>query len=158
MQSKKHLIIFFAILLVGLSLDFSSKILAKEHLQFLQELAIIPNILNFKLTYNTGAAFSFLADFPIVIVILNSIIITGISVYSFLLIFSSNNIFRICSLGVLLSGALGNYLERLIFGKVTDFIDLLILPGDFAIFNVADILIDFAMLLILWELFIKKQS
>lgn len=48
--------------------------------------------------------------------------------------------------GMILGGALGNLIDRIRFGAVTDFIDIRIWP----IFNIADTALSFGALLLLW--------
>jgi signal peptidase II len=58
----------------------------------------------------------------------------------------------LCALVLLLSGALGNFLDRIFFGCVLDFIDLAIWP----VFNLADIFITLGAALIIISSFKKR--
>tara|TARA_Y100001968_G_C19415030_1_gene748530 strand:- start:1475 stop:1951 length:477 start_codon:yes stop_codon:yes gene_type:complete len=102
---------------------------------------IIPNILNFTLVTNKGAAFSLFS---------NSItLLTFISISaSFLLIiyvlnFPPRSYWNSIGLAFLLGGTVGNGIDRLLKGYVIDFID--IVPINFPIFNIADISINIAI-------------
>jgi signal peptidase II len=81
---------------------------------------------------NTGAAFGLFQDaglfFAVVAIVVSAVII----VYSARL-GAGQWAIRV-ALGMQLGGALGNLIDRLTFGPVTDFISI----GNFAIFNIAD--------------------
>lgn len=89
------------------------------------------------LTYqeNTGAAFSILRDKQLFLIILTSIIILGVII----LILTKRVKKRayIWSFSLIVSGGIGNLIDRIIYNYVIDFIDLRIIK--FAVFNFADI-------------------
>ena len=107
---------------------------------------IIPNILNFKLLYNTGAAFSSFNNQTVVLTIISFLFSVFIIKYT-LQKLNTSNYTQIFCFSFLLAGALGNLIDRILFSKVIDFIDLLILPGNFPIFNMADVWINLAVFL-----------
>ena len=118
----------------------------------IQETVIIENILTIDLTYNTGIAFGLLSDKTNITYALSLIVLIW-------LITQFNNVekdsLEFYSLILILGGAIGNLGERgynlitLNDGKVTDFIELLIIPS----FNFADSYITIGIcLLILSEL------
>lgn len=113
-------------------------------------IAVMPG-LNFSLAYNPGAAFSFLADaggwqrgFFIVVTILIS---------AFLLYWLSKGEARRpmlgCSLALVLSGAVGNFIDRLMRGPVVDFIDVYYQSWHWPTFNVADSAITIGVVLLI---------
>lgn len=113
-------------------------------------IAVMPG-LNLSLAYNPGAAFSFLADaggwqrgFFIVVTILIS---------AFLLYWLSKDEARRpllgCSLALVLSGAVGNFIDRLMRGPVVDFIDVYYQSWHWPTFNVADSAITIGVVLLI---------
>ncbi|PWQ94402.1 signal peptidase II [Leucothrix pacifica] len=142
--------------IVVLILDQLSKWMAVAHLDERVPEAILPH-LNFTLAYNYGAAFSFLGDqsgwqrwFLVVI----SFVVSGYIIY-WLRKLDKNEFWTAISLALVLGGALGNGLDRLVSGRVTDFIDLytnldvfFLSDGHFAIFNGADIAITLGAILL----------
>ena len=64
------------------------------------------------------------------------------------------------ALGVLamISGALGNFIDRIIYGKVFDFIAVKIGPWDFPVFNLADMLISIGFLLVCFDMNAYKKN
>jgi signal peptidase II len=81
---------------------------------------------------NTGAAFGIFQNFGGVISVL-SFIVSGVILYYFPQIPRKDWIIRV-AMGLLLGGAIGNLIDRLTIGYVTDFISL----GNFPVFNIAD--------------------
>ena len=56
--------------------------------------------------------------------------------------------------GCLIAGALGNTFDRLVFAKVTDFINIQIIP----VFNIADTLINIGIILLLYQWLIHERK
>ena len=140
-------------------LDQISKWYFELNFQFAERLNILP-FFDFILVYNTGAAFSFLADhggwqrwFFVALSIIASIVIV------ILLRRNSAKTLFCLSLSLILAGAIGNLIDRLLLGHVIDF--LLFYWGDnyFPAFNLADCCITVgAALLILDEIIRIRQD
>ena len=145
-----------------LGLDMISKHLA---VLYNVDKAIIPELLNFKLTYNTVAAFSFLGEYSWAItffVILTLITIIGIlifMVYSFVKKKPMSKWLAV-ALALVVGGALGNLIDRVWLGKVRDFIFVFYNTDIFpAIFNVADIALVVGVIMIcVYLLFLDKDA
>ena len=143
----------FIIAILILSLDQLTKILATNNLLLNQSLPVIKNIFHLSLIHNRGAAFGILKNqIPLFIFTSFSAII--------LIIFNLKderyrklNIYSL-SLGLILSGALGNFIDRLFFGYVIDFLDFRIWP----VFNVADSAITIGAILLGWSILISKAK
>ena len=102
-----------------------------------------------RLTYitNTGSAFGLFQDQTVFLVITAVIGIGAIILYHSM--HSAKTLPLTVSLGLQLGGAAGNLVERLQYGRVTDFIDLRFWP----VFNVADSCIVVGVALLAWLLF-----
>ncbi|MBU4241864.1 MAG: signal peptidase II [Nanoarchaeota archaeon] len=100
-----------------------------------------------KFVTNTGAAFSLFQGFNLVLVLISLIVI----VYLFLQLRKEKNQIRVWSFIFIIAGALGNLIDRVIFGHVRDFILVWIWPT----FNLADSFITIGALLLLYSLFSK---
>ncbi len=96
-------------------------------------------------TFNTGSAFGFFAD-QTLFLILASIVGIGILLLVYRTHGFASSPLRL-SLGMQLGGALGNLVDRVRMGRVTDFLDL----GFWPVFNVADasIVLGIAILVVL---------
>lgn len=132
---------------IVLILDQLSKYLVENNL-YKKSIDIIENV--FSLTYveNYGAAWGIFSDNNWIILILTPILVTLI--ISYLYKFSKNKLEYIAG-GLIIGGAIGNYLDRIVRGYVVDFFDVKIWP----VFNVADIGIVVGCILMIL-LFIKE--
>ncbi len=126
---------FFILLLI--TLDLISKLMAEQYLEFGQSVPLIP-ILDFFLVYNSGIAFSILD-------INNKLLSFGLSILGLLIVGYLNALYRVQESSIyqvtfilIISGAMGNILDRLVDGVVTDFLYLHIGSTSFFVFNLAD--------------------
>ena len=126
---------FFIFLLIVI--DLAAKYFAVEYLSFGQAVPLIP-ILDLLLVYNSGIAFSIL-DFN------NSFLSFGLSLIGLIIVAYLHSLYKNeetlknrFSLILIISGALGNILDRLADGVVTDFLFFHIGNTSFFIFNFAD--------------------
>ncbi|MBD3820905.1 MAG: signal peptidase II [Thiotrichales bacterium] len=145
--------------LLVIVLDQLTKYWANSALEFGVPVAVLPH-LNFTLVYNEGAAFSFLADMGGWQRWLFSALAVAVSL---VLIFwlkrlPSKWTLEVVGINLVLSGALGNVIDRLIEGRVTDFVDFYIGLWHYATFNVADIAISIGAVILLWSEFFSKKS
>ena len=132
---KKNSILYLLIIAVGIYLDQLSKALVVEHLKPIYDVHLIEGVLHLTYSENRGAAFGMLSDNRWVFMIISTVMIIGISVYLFYPKRQSAPIFSIGAAAVV-SGGIGNMIDRLILGYVVDFINVELI--NFAIFNVAD--------------------
>jgi signal peptidase II len=134
---NKRIIGYFAIFVFGIILDQLSKYLAIKYLQPINSYPLINDI--FHLTYreNNGAAFSILQGMIPFFVIVN-IIVTVLIIY---IIASKKvtNLLGCYALIFILTGGIGNVIDRIIRGYVIDMFDFTLI--NFAVFNVADIFV-----------------
>ena len=95
---------------------------------------LIPGILGLTCTYNTGASWSILAGKTVFLLAVTALVCAAIFL-ALMLERPKNLLSRLC-LGMVLGGAVGNALDRLADGYVTDMLETLFM--NFPIFNVAD--------------------
>ncbi|MBC7879669.1 MAG: signal peptidase II [Anaerolineales bacterium] len=93
--------------------------------------------------YNKGAAFGMFQNGNIIFTVIAFLVLGGI-LYLYNQINPTDWILRLAS-ALYLAGVLGNLIDRLMFGQVTDFISI----GTFYIFNVADASINIGVVLLL---------
>jgi signal peptidase II len=144
-------------------LDQLTKLAAENLLTLYSPVAVIPGF-NFTLVYNTGAAFSFLSDaggwqkwFFILLAFGVSI---GIIIWLKIQKDDNRSRWMAIALCLIMGGALGNAIDRLVYDHVIDFLDFYYSRYHWPAFNVADIAISVgAGLLIIQELFfLRKQN
>tara|TARA_Y100001968_G_scaffold110207_1_gene99722 strand:- start:420 stop:872 length:453 start_codon:yes stop_codon:yes gene_type:complete len=123
-------------------LDQVSKFLVLSTLGFERSKNIIPNLLNFTLVKNKGAAFSLFSNSTNILTIVS--FITSLFLITIILRSPPRSYWNFIGFAYLLGGTVGNGIDRLFKGYVLDFLDLV--PIDFPIFNVADISINIALI------------
>ena len=134
MKKYKTLIIVCLIILSGFILDLITKSIANNTLELLYRNKIINNFFYFTLCYNTGGAWSIFSG-NVLMLIIFSIIALGLVIYTMT---RSTSKLYIYSSALFVSGLLGNLFDRIVYGKVIDFLDFIIFGYDFPVFNVAD--------------------
>ncbi len=134
-------------------LDQVSKITLSRLMTFGQSEAVT-SFFNLVMVYNKGAAFSFLADQQG----WQRYLFAGISLAASLLILwmlkrnPSQRLF--CwALALILGGAIGNLIDRLVYGHVIDFLDVHVLGWHWPAFNVADSAITLGAILFILDEF-----
>mgnify|MGYP003571267441 CR=1 FL=1 len=127
-------------------IDIISKIVVSNYLNLNESIVIIKNFFNLTYVRNYGAAWSILNNRVSFLVIISLIIIGTIIYY----ISKKNNYnkMEILSYCLILGGALGNLINRVINGYVIDFLDFNILGYDYPIFNLADTFIVIGVVLL----------
>jgi len=121
--------------------DQLSKAAVRAWLPLHDSLTIVPGLLDFTHVRNTGAAFGILnaADFPFktaVIVLIATAALVGVGVYAASL--ARHQLVARVGLALILGGAAGNLLDRVIVGSVVDFVDVYWRTWHFWAFNIAD--------------------
>ena len=129
---KGYLVILFLIVI-----DLVSKFVAEENLVFGEAIPLIP-ILDLLLVFNSGIAFS-IFDFN------NNVFSFGLSLLGLMIVYYLHSLYKSeessinrLSLILIIAGALGNILDRLPDGVVTDFLFFHVGNTSFFIFNFAD--------------------
>lgn len=124
--------IFLLLVSVVVLLDQLTKALAQTYLTWGRSYPVFPPFFYLTLVENEGIAFGLFQDFGEALFFIITLSIIGLIILSF-----CSNPFRIktqVGMGCILGGAVGNWLDRLRFGAVIDFLDFRIWP----VFNLAD--------------------
>ena len=126
---------------------------------------VIPHFVKFHYTTNTGSAFSFLGDkewaMPMFITLTFIVlaVILGFIVYA---IIKKKNLSKwlLVAISLIVAGAIGNLVDRIVLGYVRDFIFILYNTKIFtAIFNVADMALVIGVFMVcIYLLFLDKDS
>ncbi|MEO6688554.1 MAG: signal peptidase II [Dokdonella sp.] len=153
MTAKPNALSWLLLSLLVIVLDQATKQIALTHLQPLTPQAVIPGFLNWTLAFNSGAAFSFLAGADGWQRWLFTALAVGVSLMlAFYLSRTPRRDWRNAApFSLIIGGALGNLIDRLRSGHVTDFIQVYHQDWAFPAFNIADSAISIgAVLLILF--------
>lgn len=145
-------IIAFALMVTA---DQLTKLWAVFKLKSVGTFELMPGILNLTYAENTGAAFSILQGKTVFLIILPVIVCLAI-MYCLFSKRAKHPLER-WSLVLILSGAVGNIIDRIMRGAVVDFFEIRLF--EFAIFNVADIFVTVgAVLLFVYILFVADEK
>jgi signal peptidase II len=149
---KKGLWLFVSFLVV--LVDQWSKLWALKTLSPYESFKIIP-IVDLTLAFNTGAAFSFFSQLGA----WNRWILAGFSLFmSILLIIwilrtPTRQTLQLFSLSLVLGGAVGNLIDRILNGYVVDFILVYYKNYHWPVFNIADTAICIGAALLIFDLY-----
>jgi signal peptidase II len=158
-NNKRRFYGWLSLACLVLALDQATKLWAQSTLQFAVPVPVT-SFLNWFLIYNPGAAFSFLASS------------SGWQRWFFTILGTAAAIFMIwylrrhqhesllaVAISFILGGAVGNVIDRLVYGAVVDFIDLHYAQWHWPAFNLADSAIVLGAALIIWgEIRPKRAS
>ena len=149
-RSLKTLAYSFYIVL----LDQVSKFLVLSTLGFERSKNIIPNLLNFTLVKNKGAAFSLFSNSTNILTITS--ILASLLLITIILKSPPRSFWNLTGLSYLLGGTVGNGIDRFFKGYVLDFFELV--PINFPIFNVADVSINIAIICFIIDIIKTKDK
>ena len=148
-------ILYIAVIAVLVTLDRVSKIAAVRVLGTGNTKEFLFGLFQFRYVENTGAAFSSFADNKIVLIVFTSLVIV-LCLFMLMAGKVKSKFVRLCLL-LIVSGGIGNLIDRFISGFVVDFIEPMFM--NFAVFNVADIFITVgAFMLIFYEIYLLVKE
>lgn len=132
--SIKKYTFFSVLILLGIGIDQLTKLLSVKFLQPVSTVPIIEDVIHLTYVENRGAAFGMLADSRWVFMLVSSIAIIGMLFYLYSGL-TPGSLYEV-SLSMIISGGIGNMIDRVALGYVVDMIDFRII--NFAVFNAAD--------------------
>lgn len=147
-------------------LDQVSKIIVTNVLDYEVQNGVLVNVKSvdvikgfFSLTYarNSGAGWSMLSDKTWLLIVI-TIIAFGVFIYLMKDFDMKKHRFFSLGISLMLGGTIGNFIERLFKGYVTDFLDFIIFGYDYPIFNVADICLVVGTISLLVSLLFTKED
>ena len=156
-QKVKDYLVLFGVAGTIIALDQWTKWLVRENIEFgtqwlpewLMWLSPYARIVHW---YNSGAAFGMFQNGNMIFTILAILVIIAI-IYYFPQVEAEDWTLKV-AMGLQLAGAAGNLIDRLLMGKVTDFISV----GSFPVFNVADSSITVGVIVLLLGVWIKERQ
>ncbi|QRK83582.1 signal peptidase II [Pseudomonas granadensis] len=147
--------------LLVLVIDQASKFYFEGKLEMFQQIVIIPDLFSWTLAYNTGAAFSFLADssgwqrwlFALIAIVVSCVLVVWLKRLG------RSDTWLAIALALVLGGALGNLYDRIALGHVIDFI-LVHWQNRwyFPAFNFADSAITVGAIMLALDMFKPKKT
>ncbi len=152
MNAKFFLSIIITI--TSLLFDQISKIYIDKNINLFISIKPLTDFLNIVYVENRGISFGLLSEFNIPFIL--GILSIVISIYIFFLIYKSQDKIEIVGLSLILGGALGNGIDRMINGYVIDFIDLYYKDFHWPAFNLADSFITIGAILFFFRIYVQK--
>lgn len=129
-----YLYYLFALIVIGI--DQLTKWLIIQKMDLYESIPIIDHFFYITSHRNAGAAWGILQGQMAFFYIVTVFVIIGLIYY--MEKYARNNKLTAVSLSLILGGAIGNFIDRLLRQEVVDFLDVMIFTYDFPIFNVAD--------------------
>ena len=120
------------IIISAIAADRVSKVICRQYLRPLGSIPVIKGVFHLTYVENTGAAFGMLQG-NTWFLILTSVLVSAVVAYLIWKVKPENRYVKL-SLALILGGALGNLVDRVLLGYVVDFLDFRIWP----VFNIAD--------------------
>lgn len=136
---RHNLIPLICVAVPMLILDWGTKWLVQNHItQGTEQIPIIPGFFNLRHDRNDGAAFGVLAGHRFLLILIT--IVALVFIFTYYLRYRESRWMQV-SLGFLLGGAMGNFIDRLYLGEVIDFLQFGIASRGlfWPTFNVADV-------------------
>ncbi len=133
-KSARDYILYSAIIVVGIFLDQITKWLSVKFLSVVDTVPIIKNVIHLTYVENRGAAFGMFKDQRWIFMTTSTVMIVGLLIYLYLGL-AENKLYEI-SIAMIISGGIGNMIDRIALQYVIDFIDFRLI--NFAVFNGAD--------------------
>jgi signal peptidase II len=157
----KRYAIFFSTVITVTLLDQLTKAFIHSTMPLYSSWKVIDGFLNITYIRNPGAAFGFLAQasplFRSVFFVLVTLLAIGMIIY-YLIKSRADQPGLVFALSLILSGALGNLIDRLRFGEVIDFIDVYFRSHHWPAFNVADAAISVGAMIMILELMKQRKN
>ena len=150
---------FLLIIIVSIiALDQWSKWAIKTSFNLYQSKPVIQDLLHFTYVTNDGMAFGLSFPGGKHVLLIMTILLTGFIV-GFLWKEKNGHPLIKYGLALILSGAIGNLIDRMLYGKVVDFLDLMIGNFHWYIFNIADSSVTIGMILfIIHSIYVEQKK
>ncbi|GAB3793634.1 signal peptidase II [Virgibacillus kimchii] len=147
---------YYVIALVIIILDQVTKWIIVNTMELGERIPVIENFFYITSHRNAGAAWGILQGQMVFFYIITVIVVIGIIFY--MQKYAKENRLLAVSLSLLLGGAIGNFIDRLLHQEVVDFLDFHIFGYNFPIFNVADSSLTIGVMLVIIVTIIDERK
>ncbi|MBO9619674.1 MAG: signal peptidase II [Niabella sp.] len=155
-----RLLILLLIVAGNLSCDQVSKSVVREKIAYMQQVPVLGHFITLTRVENTGAFLSLGQTWPYLLKLILLIILpvaTIIAVAIHILRKHTLPLLTIIALGFIIGGGIGNLYDRVLYGRVTDFVHMDFRLFQTGIFNMADVSVMTGTLLMLVELVLRMR-
>jgi len=154
--------LFVPLAVAAFALDQLSKAWIIANFHYGEVEAVIPGVFDLTHVRNPGGAFSFFADGSFeqrMLFFVGTTIVAIVLLLVFYRRLEPDARLSASALGLILGGALGNLLDRLVHGEVIDFLDVHLWGGyTWPTFNLADSFIVVGVAILMLEIFIGEEG
>ena len=155
MKVSKKLVLLIIVIILIIAIDQIIKFSVFYNL-YNSSIGVINGILNLTYVQNTGGAFGIASNNIIIFILVNLVIIGMLLRFVLIKIKELNNL-EIISISLIISGGIGNLIDRVFRGYVIDYIDISPIIS-YPVFNFADICIVIGVIIIAVDLIINRKS
>jgi signal peptidase II len=156
---RRHLEVWLPMVIVAI--DQATKAMVRASLHEHDSVTLVPGFVDLTHVLNNGTAFGFLngVEFPyktVVIAIIAAAALIGVGVYAASL--AHHQWVARLGLALIIGGAAGNLLDRIVAGSVVDFVDVYWRTHHFWAFNVADSAISVGVAIMILDMLGSEKS
>lgn len=144
---------YYGLAAIIILIDQWTKSIIVKNMELYESIPVIEGFFSITSHRNKGAAWGILQDKMMFFYIITVIVVCFIVYY--MQVHAKGHAAFLVGLALVLGGAIGNFIDRLVKQEVVDFIDVMIFTYDFPIFNIADSALTVGVIVILmvmiWE-------
>jgi signal peptidase II len=129
--------VYYAVAVAVFVIDYASKKIIENNVKLNDRIEVLGNFFIITSIRNRGAAFGILQEQRWFFLVITIVVVTAI-VWYFQRSYRTGHPLLMIALGMILGGAVGNFLDRALFGQVVDFLQFNFGSYTFPIFNLAD--------------------
>ena len=166
-RPARDYITYTLIIVLGVILDQLTKLIVATNMYIGESIPVIKDVFHFTFVLNPGAGFGMLEDQRWVFMVVSTVAIVAFSLYLYLG-HAENTLFGV-AMAAVVSGGIGNMIDRTFFGEVIDFIhtpfvkyprftDYGVFWSDFPVYNIADCFVTVGAALLILSLIISLRA
>ncbi|TRZ38795.1 lipoprotein signal peptidase [Niallia circulans] len=155
-ELEETLVFYYIIALIIIALDQWTKWLVATKMELGDSITVIENFFYITSHRNSGAAWGILEGQMAFFYIITTVVIVGI-IY-FIQKGAKGKLLYGVSLGLILGGAIGNFIDRIRHQYVVDFVNTYIFNYDFPIFNIADSSLVIGVILLIIVMLMEEKA
>jgi signal peptidase II len=149
-------VFYYLIALLVIALDQLTKWMIVKKMEYGESIEIIENLLYITSHRNRGAAWGILQGQMWFFYIITIAVIIGLVYY--IQKMAKKSILLGVALGLMLGGAIGNFIDRVARQEVVDFVHTYIFSYSFPVFNVADAALSIGVGLLVIHMFLEEKN
>ncbi|WP_409294445.1 signal peptidase II [Peribacillus sp. SCS-26] len=147
---------YFIVALFVIALDQFTKWLIVKNLELGESIEVISQFFYITSHRNRGAAWGVLQGQMWFFYIITLVVVAGLIYY--IVKHAKNNVLLGVSLGLMLGGAVGNFIDRIWRKEVVDFIHVYIVDYSFPVFNIADSALCIGVIMLIIYMLIEEKA